>query len=152
MSWYDLCRFSHIAERLPQHCECRNTSSKWMNVAIMLCRCFLATFSANVVATLLKLSWNMLQQLNLPTFSYFPPTLWKRCCNHILLGVSCFHSASCKCWQRSQKFVVWILSYGVVNFEENWSWSDYWDSKMVNFLIKCWSIYEDRWFFNLEFF
>ena len=66
--------FSHIAERLPQHCEYHNTSTLSMNVAIMLWRlaviaCFCTTFCGNVVATLLKLSWNVLQQLHVPTFS-----------------------------------------------------------------------------------
>ena len=42
---------------------------------------FSYNFLRNVVATFFKLSWNMLQQL-----SNFPPTLWKRCCNHILLA------------------------------------------------------------------
>ena len=68
MSWYFLRGFAHIAERLPQHCEYHSTSTLSMNVAIMLWRCFL-TFCGNVVATLLKLSWNMLQQLRVPTFS-----------------------------------------------------------------------------------
>ena len=48
MSRYYLRRFSHIAERLPQHCEYRNTLSKLINVAIMLCRCFLTTFAATL--------------------------------------------------------------------------------------------------------
>ena len=54
---------------LPQHCEYHNTSTLSMNVAIMLWRFFLTTFCGNVVAIILKLSWNMLQQLHVPTFS-----------------------------------------------------------------------------------
>ena len=41
----------------------------------MLWGCFLTTFCGNIVATLLKLSWNMLQQLNLPTFSQLSPSV-----------------------------------------------------------------------------
>ena len=52
----------------------------------MLWRCFLTTFCGNIAAMFLKLSWNMLQQLNLPTFSQLSSKLWKRCCNHILLA------------------------------------------------------------------
>ena len=69
MSWYFLRGFSHIAERLSQHCECHNTSTLSMNIAIILWRCFHTTFCGNIVATLLKLSWNMLQQLHVPAFS-----------------------------------------------------------------------------------
>ena len=68
MSWYFLRGFSDIAERLSQHCEYHNTSTLSMNVAILLWRCFHTTFCGNIVATLLKLSWNMLQQLHVPTF------------------------------------------------------------------------------------
>ena len=61
------------------HCEYRNTYqytlSKWINVSIMLWRCFLATFCGNTVGTFLKLSWNMLQKLNLPTFSQLSPNV-----------------------------------------------------------------------------
>ena len=46
-----------------------------MNVAIMLWRCLLVMFCGNVVATFLKLSWNMLQQLTVPTFSQLPPNV-----------------------------------------------------------------------------
>ena len=49
--------------------------SKWINVAIMLWRCFLTTFCGNIVATFLYLSCNMLQQLNLPTFSQLFPNV-----------------------------------------------------------------------------
>ena len=42
---------------------------------IMLWRCFLTTFCGSILATFLKLSWNMLQQLNLPTFSQFSPNV-----------------------------------------------------------------------------
>ena len=59
----------HIAERFPQHGEYHNTSTLSMNVAIMLWRCFLTTCCGNGVATLLKLSWNVFQQLHVPTFS-----------------------------------------------------------------------------------
>ena len=45
------------------------------NVAIMLWRCFITTFCGNIVATFLKLSWNMLQQLNVPTFSQLSPNV-----------------------------------------------------------------------------
>ena len=69
MSWYFLRGVSNIAERLPQHCEYHNISTLSINVAIMVCRCFLTTFCGNVVATLLKLSWNLLQQIHMPTFS-----------------------------------------------------------------------------------
>ena len=55
--------------RLPQHCEYHNTSTLSMNVAIILWRCFLTMLCGNVVATLLKLSWNMLQQLHVPACS-----------------------------------------------------------------------------------
>ena len=58
--------FSHIAERLPQHCEYRST------YYVVKMKCFLTTFCGNIVATFLKLSWNMLQQLNLTTFSQLP--------------------------------------------------------------------------------
>ena len=58
-----------ILQKVAQHCEYHNTSTLSMNVAIMLWRRFLTTFCGNVVATLLKLSWNLLQQLHVPTFS-----------------------------------------------------------------------------------
>ena len=62
------------------------TLANVMNVAIMLW-CFLTTFCGNVVATFFRLSWNMLQQLNVPTFSQLPPnavettflTTWRTC-------------------------------------------------------------------------
>ena len=82
MSWYDIRGFSHIAERLPQHCVYHNTStlSKWMNecchnVVEMFYYNVLWQRCGNVVATFLKLSWNMLQQLNLPTFSQLSPNV-----------------------------------------------------------------------------
>ena len=70
MSWYFLRGFSRIAERLSQHCEYHNTSTLSMNVAIILWRCFHTTFCGNIVSTLLKLSWYMLQQLHVPTFPH----------------------------------------------------------------------------------
>ena len=63
--------------------RCQN---EWMNVAIMLWRCFLTMFCVNIVATFLKVSWICCGNLICQCFHNFPPTLWKRCCNHILLA------------------------------------------------------------------
>ena len=80
--WY--MRISHIAERLPQHCEYRNTYtlSKWMNnVSIMLWRCFLTTFCGTIAAIFLKFPGICCSNLTCQRFHNSPPPPPQRCGN-----------------------------------------------------------------------
>ena len=102
-----------------------------MNVAIILWRCFHTTFCGNVVATPLKLSWDMLQQLHVPRFSQLSlneygveatsgGNIFTTVAQHLssVPGLRCsnvgsqpihFHNFRSTLWQRSRNFPgIWV--------------------------------------------